>query len=943
MKPSRNITWNDARIACIKHGQNLVTLATPGEWERFRNLVADFKVPQPYDFYLGLQLSPRYQSTTRKSLYGDLWQWVDQRTALFLNISRGHLSDLPLCTVYNTKRRTLEKVRCFEERSARYVCEFSKYASNKSTELVDQISMRGGNETTSFKLGAVLCPAGHVTSDYMSCDSRSHCGAGDFMTSCNTAGAELPMFPCEGSRQTVHYTVVCDHVQHCSDNTDEDFCEFQSCSNDTISCQNKQCIKREQLCDRTMQCADGSDEGCWTPFRSFSQAIPPPAIVDLLANGRSTMRPMDDLESCPATHFRCPDASCLPVYLRCNGVDDCTGREDESACDSYTCPGYYRCRDSTVCLHPDHVCDGVLQCPQQDDEQLCWSPACPDACRCQGLAFVCTANFSASSHPALRYLDASGSGMTPHDLNRNFYLIALRLSNSSLRNLEALTFPNLKSLDLSWNAISYINMQSLRFMKSLKFLSLSGNPLVTVSNTALTESGTLHFEDSEPLYRNAGNSRSTMTSLKLQSLDLSQTDLRVYNGTTLSNAPDLKTLNISSSKLDTITAEGFMFNPKLEIVDVKDSHLKTFPNNLLKGLKSLRVVNADNFKLCCKAMLPDGFAIKNCHAQQDLLASCEDLLRSNTHRVFLWTFASLAVLGNAGSVVARLCLHHDGSAQGGFSVLVTNLSLADFFMGVYLAIVGVADAVYRGEYLRNDDQWKRSAACKVAGFACLLSSEVSAFVISLITLERVLVLRFPGSSFHFGRCSALVACGLVWLVGAALAATPLLPMTSQWQFYSQTSICIPLPVSNTNNYFSSVVVVLNFALFLLIAVGQVVIRRSAVCHTNNSSAVALPMSQTAGSHESTIARRLTSVAVTDFLCRFLFGLLGLLVMAGTGVPEEVSVAMAVFVLPLNSALNPFLYAYSVLMEKRRQVLEDRLLKRLQSRVQSESSRVGSMK
>nr|KAG5712202.1 hypothetical protein BaRGS_014552 [Batillaria attramentaria] len=31
---------------------------------------------------------------------------------------------------------------------------------------------------------------------------------------------------------------------------------------------------------------------------------------------------------------------CLPVYLRCNGVYDCPGLEDERDCDKYACPGF---------------------------------------------------------------------------------------------------------------------------------------------------------------------------------------------------------------------------------------------------------------------------------------------------------------------------------------------------------------------------------------------------------------------------------------------------------------------------------------------------------------------------------------------------------------------------------------------------------------------------
>nr|KAG5686644.1 hypothetical protein BaRGS_013431 [Batillaria attramentaria] len=72
---------------------------------------------------------------------------------------------------------------------------------------------------------------------------------------------------------------------------------------------------------------------------------------------------------------------CLPVYVRCNGVHDCVGHEDEADCENFTCPGFYRCRASPVCVHVDHLCDGMARCPQRDDEWLC-GVKCPEGCRC---------------------------------------------------------------------------------------------------------------------------------------------------------------------------------------------------------------------------------------------------------------------------------------------------------------------------------------------------------------------------------------------------------------------------------------------------------------------------------------------------------------------------------------------------------------------------------
>ena len=84
---------------------------------------------------------------------------------------------------------------------------------------------------------------------------------------------------------------------------------------------------------------------------------------------------------------------------------------------------------------------------------------------------------------------------------------------------------------------------------------------------------------------------------------------------------------------------------------------------------------------------------------------------------------------------------------------------------------------------------------KVAGFLSLVSSEVSALMICLITLDRFIVLRFPFTQIRFRQKSALLACGLVWSIGIAIAMVPLLPMFSHWQFYSQTGICLPLPIT----------------------------------------------------------------------------------------------------------------------------------------------------
>nr|KAG5712206.1 hypothetical protein BaRGS_014556 [Batillaria attramentaria] len=56
--------------------------------------------------------------------------------------------------------------------------------------------------------------------------------------------------------------------------------------------------------------------------------------------GSYAIRALHPDDHCPMTHFLCPQGYCLPVYLRCNGVYDCPGLEDERDCDKYACPGW---------------------------------------------------------------------------------------------------------------------------------------------------------------------------------------------------------------------------------------------------------------------------------------------------------------------------------------------------------------------------------------------------------------------------------------------------------------------------------------------------------------------------------------------------------------------------------------------------------------------------
>ena len=673
-----------------------------------------------------------------------------------------------------------------------------------------------------------------------------------------------------------------------------------------------QCVLKTAECDGVVDCLDGSDENMCRFRPDYTARSPRGQIVSFTKEGKFKLTAINIISTgssvpsetarlqCPHTHFQCPnDRLCLPVFVICNGVWDCPGKEDEDGCEEYRCPGYYRCRSSRVCLHPGYVCDGMAHCPERDDELLC-GLNCSVGCTCYGLAFFCKTVFSAGDYPQLRYLSAVGSGMTPAPLIDNSMLVYLSLARCQLVSLHLPRLPNLLSLDLSLNSIKYMNVETLIAADSLRVLILSDNPLTTF------------------LARANG---SDVTLSHLTYLELSGIPLREFDPCLGGVFPNLQTLNLSDTGLSD-AGEGFSQYQQLREVDLRGCPLTSVPPAMFQGLGQLQTVYGDNYKLCCKETLPAGFNLDQCFSPSDEISSCGDLLHSDAYRVVLSIMAAVSITGNLASFVFRVFLLQI-SSNSGFGALVTHLCAADLFMGIYLAIIGMADRMYLDSYVWKDMIWRHGSACQLAGFLCLLSSEVSAWIICVITLDRFLVLRFPFSRIRLKRGSAHLTCCLLWIGGALIAGVPLLPVTQHWQFYSQTAVCIPLPVTRQtfagHQYSFGVIIVLNFFLFVLIAAGQVCVYLSV--QANRMTAT----DSSKQAQDVRVARRLITIALSDFMCWFPIGLLGLLASGGYPIPGEVNVVLVILVLPLNAALNPFLYTVNTLLERRQREKERQLL------------------
>ena len=336
----------------------------------------------------------------------------------------------------------------------------------------------------------------------------------------------------------------------------------------------------------------------------------------------------------------------------------------------------YKCASSHVCIHLSQICDAKVDCPYGDDEYSCQF-TCPKKCTCKGLIIDCRnvqfqlEDFATISSES-RALDLSyNTNVYSVSFEKEMqYLYKLNLSNSGLQFVNRKGFSklhNLKTLDLSYNKIRTIPTNTFKDLKALTTLYLNGNNLLT----------TLDQGSFDGL-------------IAIKELTITGTRLNTVVSGTFTGLLLLK-LDLSNNHISTI--ENLAFN-NLEVrtIDISGNDITNFDKDMFSGIRDLHVIHSNAYKFCC--IRPSTVKEIDCYPYKDEFSSCDDLMRNNVLQALLWVIGICALLGNGISLVYRF-IHDRQRLKLGYGIFVTNLSVADFMMGVYLLIIAIADTVYR--------------------------------------------------------------------------------------------------------------------------------------------------------------------------------------------------------------------------------------------------------
>ena len=503
------------------------------------------------------------------------------------------------------------------------------------------------------------------------------------------------------------------------------------------------------------------------------------------------------------------------------------------------------------------MCNNNIDCPDGDDERYCHF-TCPPMCVCSGSVLRCPGPFVGNEvfGSLTRKLDLSSSNLTlltDTSFHALHMLAVLIMSNCSISNFlwNVWELKNLIHFDLSHNNLTNIARDTFRGLHNLRYFDLSSN--IYLTTIEIGAFGGLQ---------------------QLKELRLDYTGIATLTPSLFLHLENLIYLNMSFSKLLYIEDGTFVKQTSLKILDLHKTKLKEFGKHIFDGLSDLQYLRTGIFTLCCPLVRPSSVDHANCIAPKDDFSSCEDLMQNGVLRVFVWILGMSALIGNICIITYRLCFDKSPLSKGcGYFIL--NLGFSDFFMGVYMTFVGGADMLYRGKYLWYGNTWMRSPWCKTAGFLSTLSSEASTMFICLVTLDRFLAIKFPFGQVRFNQRSYIGSCVFAWLLAILMALVPLLPVTSYWDLYGRNSVCLALPLSRDRTpgweYSTSIFIGFNLLAFTFIAAAQVFIYKA-------MRGVSIVRDKKRLARERSVARKLTLVVVTDFICWFPVCIMGMFIL-----------------------------------------------------------------
>uniref|UniRef100_U3IF07 Relaxin family peptide receptor 2 n=1 Tax=Anas platyrhynchos platyrhynchos TaxID=8840 RepID=U3IF07_ANAPP len=593
---------------------------------------------------------------------------------------------------------------------------------------------------------------------------------------------------------------------------------------------------------------------------------------------------------CQKGYFPCGNhTTCLPRAFHCDGINDCENGADEENCGDNS--GWASIFDM-VRGKPNYL----------DLSEECCLQQYPEGCSCMETELECAGvNLKSvplvSSNVTVLSLAHNQIHSLPDEVFSKYTKVKkIFLQNNCIQTISRKAFVGLYKLQklyLSHNCITSLKPGVFRDLHKLKWLSMINNSLETLPKKICSQMPLINWMDFE------GNRIKTLTN------------------TTFLECDALTVLDLSSNRITELPRYIFKDLKYLQKLDLEMIEIPNINARMFQHMKNLSHIYFKKFHYCSYAL-----HVRICTPLTDGISSFEDLLANNVLRVFVWVIACVTCFGNLLVIGMRSFIKAENETH---AMSIKILCCADCLMGVYLFFIGVFDVKYRGQYKKYAVLWMESLPCHVMGFIAMLSTEVSVLLLTYLTLEKYLVIVFPFSNIRPGKQKTIVILISIWIAGFVIAIIPFWDVDFFGNYYGKNGVCFPLNSDRMeeiggNRYSLSIFLGVNLLAFVIIVFSYV----SMFCSIQKTALQTSEMR----SHihrDVAIANRFFFIVFTDAICWIPVFVIKILSLFQVEILDTVTSWIVIFVLPINSALNPILYTLTTTFfkEKLKQSLGSR--------------------
>lgn len=535
-------------------------------------------------------------------------------------------------------------------------------------------------------------------------------------------------------------------------------------------------------------------------------------------------------------------------------------------------------------------------------------------------------------------------------------LSTLVLVNNSITHIGPKAFdlaPSLKLLFLSHNQISYFDQDALVGLSELTWLQLENNRLDTFESSSLIHTpkiaklylseNMIDLPETTRFDRCCQNLRqllldynrisfvyshwfSNMTSLRW--LSLSHNEITFIEDGSFDWNPSLTELNLSFNKIMVINSQMFARHLGITRLYLSYNPFRSLPRDAFRELLQLRSLNLtgvefDQIDKETFAGLELSFIyferFRYCHFAShatvclpltDGLSSTRELLVFPILKNAVIIVALVCCLGNVFVFIWRSVSPHEHYT---LSLFVRNLSIADLMMGIYLAAIGYKDrkTLEAGEML----DWMSSTECTTIGFIAILSSELSVLILIIITIERyrsITTTKILEEEEQKRR--ARIYLLLAWIGSFMIASYPLLERLiaralsedNDLDYYATNGLCLPLHIDQPYlpGWQYSAIVYLGINFLAVIIIIFLYVRMYARIMQARQQACPYAVTKR---EDAILATRFFFIVITDCVTWIPIVIIKIMAMANVSIPSSIYGWLVVFIIPINSALNPILY------------------------------------